>query len=215
MPLQEYSVTKDIFNLFMAIFYISIMAGAIVFVFWMTIQKRKNMEKMKSNIKHKLTSSVELSAKDINIIGRGFDLSSKNSRDAVYKLYAETDDATSFAALKALVNDIEKEEPFDDLPDEVKPSLSRLLKLVESSPEISDKHVLLPITSTLNKYTELKSEQEKAKKQTNRAYIITIISFVVGAISFYFTLKSPSDVDIKKAMEQVLIERSVTNPDVP
>ncbi|MGL6632215.1 hypothetical protein ACSZOF_01385 [Aeromonas veronii] len=139
----------------------------------------------------------------------------KSSRDVIYRLYAEVDEPTTFSVLKKLVVEIEKEEPFDELPDEVKPSLSRLLKIIESSQDDSDKHILLPITSTLNKYTELKSEQEKVKKQTNRAYIITIISFVVGAISFYFTLKSPSDVDIKRAMEQVLIERSATNPNEP
>ncbi|ARU90503.1 hypothetical protein [Pseudomonas sp. M30-35] len=208
-------MTKEVLNLFMAVFYISVMAGAIVFVFWMTIQKRKNMESMKGNIKQKLSSSVPLSAKDITLIGRGFDLSPKSSRDVIYRLYAEIDEPTTFSALKKLVVEIEKEEPFDELPDEVKPSLSRLLKIIESSQDDSDKHILLPITSTLNRYTELKSEQEKAKKQTNRAYIITIISFVVGAISFYFTLKSPSDVDIKRAMEQVLIERSVTNTNEP
>ncbi|MGL6490551.1 hypothetical protein ACSZNX_05460 [Aeromonas veronii] len=207
-------MTKEVLNLFMAVFYISVMAGAIVFVFWMTIQKRKNMESMKGNIKQKLSSSVSLSAKDITLIGRSFDYP-KSSRDVIYRLYAEVDEPTTFSVLKKLVVEIEKEEPFDELPDEVKPSLSRLLKIIESSQDDSDKHILLPITSTLNKYTELKSEQEKVKKQTNRAYIITIISFVVGAISFYFTLKSPSDVDIKRAMEQVLIERSATNPNEP
>ncbi|MFM5465821.1 hypothetical protein [Aeromonas simiae] len=208
-------MTKEVLNLFMAVFYIAVMAGALVFVFWMAIQKRKNMESMKGNIKQKLLSSVSLSAKDITLIGRSFDLSPKNSRDVIYRLYAEIDEPTTFSALKTLVVEIEKEEPFDELPDEVKPSLSRLLKIIESSQDDSDKHILLPITSTLNKYTELKSEQEKTKKQTNRAYIITIISFVVGAISFYFTLKSPSDVDIKRAMEQVLIERSATNTNEP
>jgi|SRR5690606_15101919 len=199
----------------MAAFYIAVIAGAIVFVFWMTIQKRKNMERMKGNIKHKLSSSVSLSAKDITLIGRGFDLSPKSSRDVIYRLYAEVDEPKAFSELQNLVVEIEKEEPFDELPDEVKPSLSRLLKIIESSKDESDKHILLPITSTLNKYTELKLEQEKTKKQTSRAYIITIISFVVGAISFYFTLKSPSDVDIKRAMEQVLIERSATNTNEP
>ncbi|WP_348692918.1 hypothetical protein [Stutzerimonas balearica] len=208
-------MTNEVLNLFMAAFYIAVIAGAIVFVFWMTIQKRKNMERMKGNIKHKLSSSVSLSAKDITLIGRGFDLSPKSSRDVIYRLYAEVNEPKAFSELQNLVVEIEKEEPFDELPDEVKPSLSRLLKIIESSKDESDKHVLLPITSTLNKYTELKLEQEKTKKQTSRAYIITIISFVVGAISFYFTLKSPSDVDIKRAMEQVLIERSATNTNEP
>ncbi len=89
-------MTKEVLNLFMAVFYIAVMAGAIVFVFWMTIQKRKNMESMKGNIKQKLSSSVSLSAKDITLIGRSFDLSPKSSRDVIYRLYAEVDEPTTF-----------------------------------------------------------------------------------------------------------------------
>lgn len=202
---------KDLFNLFIATLYVVMIVGAGIFLSWMTIQKRKNKDRMRANVMKKLTSNVTLSAKDIIHIGRGFDLSSQSSRDVVFKLYADVDDAVSFTKLKDLVADIEKEEPFDELPDEVKPSLARLSKVIEQSTDSADKHILLPITTTLTKYVELKVDQEKAKKQTNRAYVITIISFVVGAISFYFTLKSPSEVDIKKAMEQVLAEKVVND----
>jgi large-conductance mechanosensitive channel len=205
-------VTKDLFNLIIAALYIFMIVGAGVFLSWMTIQKRKNKERMRANIVKKLTANVTLSAKDIFHIGRGFDLSSQGSRDVVFKLYADVDDPASFSTLKALVAEIEKEEPFDELPDEVKPSLSRLSKLIEQSDDSADKHILLPLTTTLTKYVELKVEQEKAKKQTNRAYVITIISFVVGAISFYFTLKSPSEADMKKVMEQVLSEKASNVP---
>ncbi|WP_322978802.1 hypothetical protein [Pseudomonas sp. C11] len=200
-------MTKDLFNLFMAVLYIVLIAGAGIFLSWMTIQKRKNKERMRANVVKKLTANVTLSAKDIIHIGRGYELSPQSSRDVVFKLHADIDDPAAFSTLKALVAEIEKEEPFDELPDEVKPSLSRLSKLIEQSNDNADKHILLPVTTTLTKYVELKAEQEKAKKQTNRAYVITIISFVVGAISFYFTLKSPSETDIKKAMEQVLSEQ--------
>lgn len=202
-------MTKDLFNLFMAALYISMIIGAGVFLSWMTIQKRKNKDRMRANVVKKLTSNVTLSAKDIMHIGRGFDLSPQSSRDVVFKLHADVDDPTSFTTLKALLEDIEKEEPFDELPDEVKPSLARLSKIIEQSTDSADKHILLPITTVLTKYVELKADQEKAKKQTNRAYVITIISFVVGASSFYFTLKSPSETDIKRAMEQVWAEKAV------
>lgn len=207
-------MTKDLFNLFIAALYIVMIVGACVFLSWMTIQKRKNKDRMRANVVKKLTSNVTLSAKDIMHIGRGFDLSPQSSRDVVFKLYADVDDPASFTTLKALVADIEKEEPFDELPDEVKPSLVRLSKVIEQSADSADKHILLPITTTLTKYVELKADQEKVKKQTNRAYVITIISFVVGAISFYFTLKSPSETDIKKAIEQVLAEKA-TNTSTP
>lgn len=194
-------------NLIVATTYILLFFGGLFFLSRMAIQKQKNKERMRENVVKKLTANIPLSSKDIIHIGRGFDLSPQSSRDVIFKLHANIDEPSSFSTLKKLVSEIEKEEPFDELPDEVKPSLSRISKLIETSTEITDKHVLLPITTTLNKYVELKAEQDKAKKQTTRAYIITIISFIVGAISFYFTLKSPSEADIKKAMQQVISEK--------
>lgn len=197
--------------LLLASLYMLVIAGAVVFLSWMTIQRRINMERMRVNVSQKLAANVILSVKDVACIGRGFDLSAQNSRDVIYKLYVEANEPTSFEALKALIADIESDEPFDELPDEVKPSLSRIGKLIESSSAVSDKNIMLPISTTLNKYVELKAEQEKAKNQIYRAYAITIISFVVGAMSFYFMLKSPSEGDIKKVMEQVLAEREAGN----
>ena len=187
--------------------YILMVAGAGIYLSWMTIQRKKNLEKMMENIMGKLAANVTLTAKEVVHLGRGFDLSPKLSGDAVYRLYTQANDVESYEKLKTLVTDIEREEAFDELPDEVKPSLSRLGKLVEQSNEPSDKHILLPLTTTLGKYVELKAEQEKAKKQTARAYIITVISFLVGTVSFYYTLKSPSEADIKRDMAQVLNEK--------
>ena len=202
----------DWITLFMTAFYPLLIVSGIIFLSWTTIQRRRNMEMLKENVNKKLAANVSMSAKDIIHIGRGFDLSPKSSSDVIYKLYTDANDPTSYAILKTLVSDFEKEEAFDDLPDEVKPSLTRIVKLIDHTNDPADKHILLPITTTLNKYVELKAEQEKAKKQTNRAYIITIISFVVGATSFYFTLKSPSADDIKKTVEQALSNKSEGSP---
>lgn len=189
--------------------YILMAAGAGIYLSWMTIQRKKNIEKMMDNIMGKLAANVTLTAKEVVHLGRGFGLSPKLSGNAVYRLYTKTNDIASYEMLKVLVTDIEREEAFDELPDEVKPSLSRLGKLIEQSKEPSDKHILLPLTTTLGKYVELKAEQEKAKKQTARAYIITVISFLVGTVSFYYTLKSPSEADIKRDMAQVLNEKGL------
>lgn len=192
--------------------YILLAAGAAMYLSWMTIQRKKNVERMMDNIMGKLAANATLTAKEVVHLGRGFDLSPKLSGDAVYRLYTQANDVESYEKLKTLVTDIEREEAFDELPDEVKPSLSRLGKLIEESKEPSDKHILLPLTTTLGKYVELKAEQEKAKKQTARAYIITVISFLVGTVSFYYTLKSPSEADIKRDMAQVLNEKGMAAP---
>lgn len=195
------------FNWLLIILYSLLVVGAGIYLSWMAIQRQKNMSMMSANIKNKLKANIRLSPKNIVHIGRGYNLTAKMSRDVIYNLYATIDDAASHAVLDALVADIEKEELFDDLPDEVKPSMLRLTKLVDNSTEFSDKQVLSPITRKLNEYVELKAEQEKAKKQTNRAYLITVISFMVGVLSFYYTFKTPSDGDIKKTVEEVFNEK--------
>lgn len=204
-----FNTVMDIgFNLLFPILYILLIAGAGIYLSWIAIQRRKNMAMMSENIKTKLKANVALSPKKIVHIGRGYSLSAKQSRDVIYNLYANIDDPASHDALDSLVSEIEKVELFDDLPEEVKPSMSRIAKLIDNSSESSDKQILTPVATKLNEYVELKAEQEKMRKQTNRAYLITMISFFVGAISLYFTLKSPSDGDIKKAVEQVFSERS-------
>lgn len=203
------------FNLILIILYTLLILGAGIYLSWMAIQRRKNMLMMGANIKNKLRAHIRLSPKNVVHIGRGYNLTPKMSRDVIYTLYATMDDADSHVALDTLVADIEKEELFDDLPDEVKPSMSRLAKIVDGSTEISDKQILSPITRKLNEYVELKAEQEKTKKQTYRAYLITVISFMVGIVSFYYTIKTPSDGDIKKAVEEALSEKIAKDRIVP
>lgn len=195
-----------------AVLLLVLISGAIVFLSWMAIQRWLNMERMRQNVSQKLASNVVLSVKDIACIGRGFNLSAKNSRDVIYKLYVQANDPVSFESLKSLISDIESEEPFDELPDEIKPALARIEKLLESSSAAADKNILKPISTTLFKYVELKAEQDDAKKQIYRAYAVTIIAFVVGIMSFYFTLKSPSESDIKKTLEQVLSQQVASCP---
>ncbi|MBU2884799.1 hypothetical protein KO507_03355 [Gilvimarinus agarilyticus] len=187
---------SGIFELVVAGSYVLIIIAFAVFMSWITIQRRKNADAMRKNVYAKIKLGIQLSSKDVVNIGKSFDLTPFQSRKVIYKIFRDSEDKDSFNNLKKLVQEIETEEPYDDMPDEVKPSLTRLSKITAESNEESDKHILTPITGTLSKYVELKSEQEKLKKQTNRAYVVTVVSFVVGAISFYFTLTSPSAKDI-------------------
>jgi len=206
------------FNIVVTGSYILIMIAFTIFMSWLTIQRRKNADAMQKNVHAKMASGIQLSAKDVVNIGKSFDLTAFQSRKVIYKIFREADNKETFESLKKLVKEIESEEPFDDMPDEVKPSLARITKIAEGSDEDSDKHLLAPILGVLSKYVEQKSEQEKLKKQTNRAYVVTIISFVVGAISFYFTLTSPSAEDIAREIQaatndQVIEHNNSSNPD--
>ncbi len=203
-------MSKEYLNLFMAFFYIVAVVFLFIFFSWITIQRRKNNEAMKKNVLNKLSLDINLSSKDISHIGKAYDLTAYQARKVVYKIYSDVNEKKEFEKLKTLVDEIEKEEPFDDLPDEVKPSMIRLTKITSKSGEESDRHLLSPISQTLNKYVDLTNEKEKLKKQTNRAYIITLFSFIFGVISTYFTITSPSATDIAKEVQKQQSEVSKT-----
>ena len=183
-------MSKDVLSFIMGIFYVSVMLFAVIMFFWVTIQNKKRTKEMSQNINTKITSGIDLTAKDISHIGKAFNLTPYQSRQVVYKIYSDINEKSEFEKLQGLVAEIEMEEPFDDLPEEVKPSMIRLTTLASKSDD--DKHLLNPISHTLKKYTELISEQTQLKKKTNSAYFVSVVSFVIGAVSFYFTLTSPS-----------------------
>jgi hypothetical protein len=86
------------------------------------------------------------------------------------------------------------------MPDEVKPSLVRISKLVEEAGSDGDKHLLLPVHKTLAKYVELESEREKIKGRARWGMVITIVSVLMGAFSFYQALKAPTIEQIREAV---------------
>lgn len=199
----------ELVNLVMVISYIGVVIMFGLIMFWLSIQRVRNAEAMRKNIQAKLMLGIKLTSKDVVNIGKSYGLSAFQSRKVIYKVFRDADNAELFGIINSLINEIEIEEPYDGLPDEVKPSLVRLTKISKDSNEEGDKHILSPIINTLNKYVELKSEQEKLKKQTNKAYILTIISFVVGAVSFYFTLMSPSAKEIATEMQSIESQKTI------
>ncbi|CAK1861907.1 conserved hypothetical protein [Vibrio crassostreae] len=165
-------------------------------IIWSVRKQEENRKRLQADLKSKLESGFNLTSQDIVLIGRAHNLSPSNSRLALYRVYKDISDSGSFEKLKKLVSEIHKEEPFDTMPDEVKPSLSRILELTSNTTSETDKHLLTPVTNLLTKYQELVEEQRKTKKQATIAYLITIVSFVIGAVSLYYAITAPTAADI-------------------
>lgn len=89
------------------------------------------------------------------------------------------------------------------MPDEVKPSLSRLQVLTSKSDVESDKHLLTPITNILTKYQQLLEDKKKTQKKSNIAYTLTVASSLVGVVGLYFAFVSPSAQDIAKELNDI------------
>src|SRR5690554_8152271 len=126
------------FNIVVTGSYILIMIAFTIFMSWLTIQRRKNADAMQKNVHAKMASNIQLSSKDVVNIGKSFDLTAFQSRKVLYKIFRDAEDKESFESLKKLVQEIEAEEPYDDMPDEVKPSLARLSKITKDSTEESE-----------------------------------------------------------------------------
>lgn len=189
------------------IFIVVYVGGIILFVAVMTkvaIDKRRGRAELKNSILTKLKASIALSAKDVNTMARGAGLARASVSKCLSQLLLETSDQNAFASLQKLAADIEKTEPFEDLPPEVKPSLVRLQELLEASSQKSDAHLLSPIQRTLGTYVEQKAEFESAKRIGKWINLISIIGFIVGLWGFYFAWKSPDAKEMESVFRKVL-----------
>lgn len=192
--------------------YVFVMLTTVTSATVMEISRRRRIREMSASILRKLEVGIMLSSRDAISMGRGLALSAKSCRTAVSRLLVVVDEPATFVTLTQLVGEMEKEDPIDELPVEVRPSLVRLTALVAASPEVFDQHILTPVTATLSKYVELKAEQEKVRKQTRQSYVMTVLGIVLGAVGLYFTLRSPSEADLQRIVEQAIGRSKASAP---
>lgn len=142
----------DLNKVLNGIFIIVYVGGVTLFAVLMAkvaLDKRRGRAELKASILVKLMASIALSAKDVNTMARGAGLARASVSKCLSQLLLETNDQQAFASLQKLAADLEKTEPFEDLPPEVKPSLVRLQELIEESSQKSDVHLLSPIQRAL------------------------------------------------------------------
>lgn len=119
-------------------------------------RREKARAKLKDQIRKKLQGGIKLEAHEIADIGRGLGLSSSQSINALYELYSEADNQDQHTYFKTLLSEINREEPFESLPEEVRPSLARLSFICKETSQDSDKELLHPINKILGEYQEMK-----------------------------------------------------------
>ena len=196
-----------------AIFYIM---AFLLFVFVLPIvfiKKKFDLRRLESCIKEKIDKGINLEPNDIFALGKALDFGPINSRKPIYSLLLNYNEKDKFDQVNSIRIKIEKEEPFSDMPDEVKMPLTRISFLAENSETESDKYLLLPIHKILAKYVELESERDKFRSRAKWSIIVTIITTLMGAYSFYLSLKSPTIEQIRKTFqEETAISQRKGNP---
>lgn len=165
-------------------------------------RREKSLGKVKEQIKKKIEGGVNLEAKEVADIGRGFSLSSGRAIEALYQLYSEAEDEGSHSKYKKLIEDINRTEPFESLPEETRPSLARLAEISQSSGQESDKELLHPITKLLDEYQDMKRDHAGMKKQNRISYFVALISFFIGIVGLIMAFTGPSKDFIQKEIQK-------------
>jgi len=189
--------------------YVVLLLTASVFVSVIIVKDKKNLAFLKQNLAKKIKSEVLLTASDVIVLGRSYKLTPNQSRRVLYEIYRDIDDPIPFEKLKMLVEEVKKDEPIDELPEEVKPTMVSISKLIDSQ-EGYESHFLAPLFGTLSKYSDLISEREKLKRRSLFISFLGIVSFLLGAVSFYITINTPDATDIARELNTIL-ETEVTN----
>jgi translation elongation factor EF-1beta len=165
-------------------------------------RREKKRTKLKEQIKKKIDNKIDLEANEIADIGRGFGLSAGNAMDVLYQLYSEAEDGESHSRYKKLLLEINRTEPFESLPEEVRPSLARLSEISHLTNQESDKELLHPITKVLEEYQEMKRDHATMRKQNKISYIVALISFFVGVVGLVLAFTGPSKEFIQEQIQK-------------
>ncbi len=185
----------------MALTYIFLLLFIIVFIPIQLYLENIKKKKFKSRIIDILKNNHNnLDLNDIKQMTEAVNLNNFAARKIIKQLYY-TDELN---LVRQLQKEIQQEEPFDGCSDELKPTLIGINELLEIHGSESQKHLLTPIISELKELNQIKHDHKKMKTQSYIAYIIAIISFFIGSISFYYTITAPSGKEIANTVVEQL-----------
>lgn len=158
--------------------------------------------KLKEQIKKKLDIGIALEAAEIDDIGRGLKLSSRESIAVLYELYSEAEEAEAHHRFRMLIDKISLAEPFESYPAEVRPSLARLSHICQESSQSSDKELLHPITKILGDYQEMKRDHLLIKSRSRISYFVGLFGVIVAIVGLALAFSGPSKEFISDELKQ-------------
>ena len=171
-------------------------------------------KKVRQSVQEKLEANISLTVQDIIDIGRGYGATVQTSIDSIYKILSETKDENDFNRIKNLIADINKKAPFEDLPEEVKPSMIRLSEICSEAESESDKNLLIPIQQSLSNYKTMRLDHDKMSTRSRISYTIAVISFFIGIVGIVLAFRTPSEEFIRTTITDFVktqIEESISN----
>lgn len=179
---------------------------------YLTWLDAKNRRRLVGVLAKKFKDGVDVPAEDARRLGRASGLPVKGVGKAVRQLMLRDLEQETYEKARKLASELDKVEPLEQLPDELKPSLMRLTHLAEQSREKSDLLLLAPIQHALADLADLadlvdlvdlKAEVAKTRRYTGIVNILGVVGLFVGLIGLYLTPTGPSVADIQNAVREV------------
>lgn len=192
------------------IFSIYIMLMVYLFLIISVKDKRKNSiakASFEKSVDSILNSDCEsISYKKLLRIGKGLGLKDFKVHLLILEIYSNKFSDKGAEKLESVLDDIDKIDPYNSLPEDLKLALIQVERQMEMTDSDSHQLVIQPIKSHLVKYSELIEERDSLKKKTKINSLITIVSAIVGVfgLALTLTLSSPSISDIEQVFENSL-----------
>ena len=198
-------VTSPEFVMFMA----GAMSGLLVVTYaqsWVLMMRRarKAKDEFRTSVLGRLDAGIEVTAADLDRFCNAHGLDKASAKLVLDRIYAERPAETepgTLDRLRPLLEEVEKNQPYDHLPVEVRPSLVRLDSLVGDSADGRDRAVLGPILAALNEYVDLAKERRRLNLHRNVALAMGVVSLVVGGATLYLT---PSEEELASSVASEL-----------
>ena len=139
------------------------------------------------------------------------DINEYQSRQIIKALYFDINNDVinknrqiTLEKIRLLQDAIEKEEPFEGCPNELKPSLIEIREIIKKhKPDNSE--LLLPLVKDLKEFNKMSQEYSKIKWQNKIAFWITIFGFILSVIGLLYTITATASSDaIAKSVIQQL-----------
>lgn len=202
-------------SVILIILYGIIFIVIVPFGVYMTWRESRNKLQLRAAIQTQVHQGLDVTADYVRKMAHGLGINRTAVPRVVNRILSDISDAATSKAVFALSQQLEKEEPFNELPEEVRPSLMRLVELCDSSGTKSDHLLLSPIQRSLNSYVELQAQVKRGRRMNMIINGVGVISLFVGLWGAYATLQSPTAGQIAMEVARTMQNCAASNADCP
>lgn len=150
-------------------------------------------EKLGAVVLDRLAADIPVSRADVHRFANALELSQSEAQNALEQLYSEETSETItpevLDRIAQLLGELEMQQPYENLPAEVRQSLVRMNRLVRSaSQDNQDVDMMLsPIVNALHNYVELADQKKRQVVHLFAAYAISVASMILGGAALFYS----------------------------